>query len=151
MASYQELLAQREQLERQINEVMARERAQGIAQVMEIIEQYELTEADLFNRKPSNKNAGGKVAPKYRNPITGETWTGRGKTPKWLEGVDHHQYLITDKVEEQTPASWSYPVDHTPVDPIPTSPAAIDSAPINPSPTEPAPESPPTSSWNFYS
>ena len=27
----------------------------------------------------------GKVAPKYRNPgNTGETWTGRGKQPRWL-------------------------------------------------------------------
>ena len=27
----------------------------------------------------------GKVAPKYQNPAnTGETWTGRGKQPRWL-------------------------------------------------------------------
>lgn len=24
------------------------------------------------------------VAPKYRNALTGDTWTGRGKQPKWL-------------------------------------------------------------------
>ena len=34
-------------------------------------------------RKPS-ANAGRKVAPKYRNPATGDTWTGRGLKPKWL-------------------------------------------------------------------
>ena len=35
-------------------------------------------------RKPS-KNAGTKVAPKYRNPANeNETWTGRGKQPRWL-------------------------------------------------------------------
>ena len=27
---------------------------------------------------------GSKVAPKYRHPGTGETWSGRGKPPKWL-------------------------------------------------------------------
>lgn len=27
---------------------------------------------------------GGKVKPKYRNPATGETWTGRGKRPRWF-------------------------------------------------------------------
>ena len=27
---------------------------------------------------------GGKVKPKYRNPSTGETWTGRGKRPRWF-------------------------------------------------------------------
>jgi DNA-binding protein H-NS len=25
-----------------------------------------------------------KVLPKYRNPKGGETWTGRGKQPRWL-------------------------------------------------------------------
>lgn len=35
------------------------------------------------HRKPS-ANAGKKVAPKYRNPATGDTWSGRGLKPKWL-------------------------------------------------------------------
>jgi DNA-binding protein H-NS len=25
-----------------------------------------------------------RVLPKYRNPVTSETWSGRGKTPRWL-------------------------------------------------------------------
>jgi DNA-binding protein H-NS len=28
----------------------------------------------------------GKVAPKYRDPKTGKTWSGRGKEPGWLNG-----------------------------------------------------------------
>ena len=28
--------------------------------------------------------AGGKVAAKYRDPETGESWSGRGLKPKWL-------------------------------------------------------------------
>ena len=27
-----------------------------------------------------------KVAPKYRDPKTGATWSGRGKKPSWLNG-----------------------------------------------------------------
>lgn len=27
---------------------------------------------------------GGKVKPKYRNPATGDTWSGRGKRPRWF-------------------------------------------------------------------
>jgi DNA-binding protein H-NS len=30
---------------------------------------------------------GVKVAPKYRNPQTGETWAGRGATPRWLRAL----------------------------------------------------------------
>lgn len=37
------------------------------------------------SRKPS-KMAGTKVAPKYRNPDNAsETWSGRGKQPRWLQ------------------------------------------------------------------
>lgn len=94
MTSYQELLAQREQLDKQIKEAIAREKADGIAKAKTIIEQYGLSASDLFSRKSGGKSAGSKVAPKYRNPSTGETWTGRGKAPKWIEGKDRNNYLI---------------------------------------------------------
>jgi DNA-binding protein H-NS len=32
--------------------------------------------------KPDGRSV---VAPKYRNPATGETWTGRGEAPSWIE------------------------------------------------------------------
>lgn len=53
--------------------------------------------------KAPSKTAGrklGKVAPKYRNPAnTKETWTGRGKQPRWLaeltsKGKKVEEYLI---------------------------------------------------------
>jgi DNA-binding protein H-NS len=94
MASYKELLAQREHLDRQIKEAIALEKADGIAKAKLIIEQYHLTASDLFSRKAGSRSAGGKVAPKYRNPATGETWTGRGKAPKWIEGRDRSSFVI---------------------------------------------------------
>ena len=94
MSSYKELLAQREQLDKQIKEAIAREKADGIAKAKLIIEQYNLVASDLFSRKTTGKSAGGKVAPKYRNPSTGETWTGRDKAPKWIDGKDRGNYLI---------------------------------------------------------
>ena len=94
MSSYKELMAQREQLDRQIKEAIQSEKADGIAKVKIIIDQYHLTAADLFNRKAGVRNASGKVAPKYRNPATGETWTGRGKAPKWIDGKDRSNYSI---------------------------------------------------------
>jgi DNA-binding protein H-NS len=94
VSSYKELLAQREQLDKQIKEAIAREKSDGIAKAKLIIEQYNLLASDLFSRKAGGKSTGGKVAPKYRNPSTGETWTGRGKAPKWIEGKDRSSYLI---------------------------------------------------------
>ncbi|QWD10026.1 H-NS histone family protein [Polynucleobacter paneuropaeus] len=95
MSSYKELLAQREQLDKQIKEVIAREKADGIAKAKLIIDQYHLSASDLFSRKSGSRpKSGGKVAPKYRNPANGETWTGRGKAPKWIEGRDRSSFLI---------------------------------------------------------
>ncbi len=28
------------------------------------------------------------------NPATGETWTGRGKPPKWIQGQNRDSFLI---------------------------------------------------------
>ena len=94
MSSYKELLAQRELLDKQIKEAVQREKADGIAKAKAIIEQYDLSASDLFSRKAGSKSGSGKVAPKYRNPSTGETWTGRGKAPKWIDGRDRGNYLI---------------------------------------------------------
>jgi len=94
MPSYKELIAQREQLDKQIKEAIALEKADGIAKAKVIIEQYGLNASDLFSRKAGIKSTGGKVAPKYRNSSTGETWTGRGKAPKWIDGRDRSSYLI---------------------------------------------------------
>ena len=34
--------------------------------------------------KRASKRKGVKVAPKYRCPISGDTWTGRGRAPAWV-------------------------------------------------------------------
>jgi DNA-binding protein H-NS len=94
MSSYKDLLAQREQLDKQIKEAIAREKIDGITKAKLIIEQYNLSASDLFSRKAGGKSTGNKVAPKYRNPANGETWTGRGKAPKWIEGRDRSHFLI---------------------------------------------------------
>jgi DNA-binding protein H-NS len=47
-------------------------------------------------RKPS-KMAGNKVAPKYRNPENeNETWSGRGKQPRWLQAHTSKGRVLDD-------------------------------------------------------
>ncbi|WP_133479677.1 H-NS family nucleoid-associated regulatory protein [Cognatilysobacter segetis] len=47
-------------------------------------------------RKPS-KMAGSKVAPKYRNPDNeSETWSGRGKQPRWLQAHTSKGRVLDD-------------------------------------------------------
>lgn len=98
MASYKELLKQQEELLLKIEEARQRELADAIASVRKLVSEYGLTAQDVF---PSGRKGGGtssrsgaKVAPKYRDPATGQTWTGRGKAPKWIEGKSREQFLI---------------------------------------------------------
>jgi DNA-binding protein H-NS len=87
MATYSELLKQIEALTRQAEDLRKTEIENVIADIREKMEKYGITVADLGGQKGaarSAKKATGKVAAKYRNPASGETWTGRGRTPKWL-------------------------------------------------------------------
>lgn len=97
MATYKELLQQQQALLVQIEEARKREIADALAQVHGLISEYGLTQQDVFpsgRRKSGSSRSTGKVAPKYRDPATGQTWTGRGKAPKWIEGKDRNQFLI---------------------------------------------------------
>lgn len=89
MATLQELLAQKEAIEREIELTKKRERADAIARVRSLMAEYGLTLADLGGKAPaaSPKAASGKVPPKYRNAATGDTWSGRGLQPNWLKAA----------------------------------------------------------------
>lgn len=99
MTSYKELLEQRAQLEQQINAAREAELAAAVSKVRALIAEYDLGAEDVFPpaRASSGKagpKSGSKVAPKYRNPETNETWTGRGKAPKWIQDQDRDKFLI---------------------------------------------------------
>lgn len=88
MATLQELLAQKEELERQIELTKKQTRADAIAQVRALMAEHGLTMSDLSARKARPAGGrGGKVAPKYRNKATGDTWSGRGLQPNWLKAA----------------------------------------------------------------
>jgi DNA-binding protein H-NS len=104
MASYQELLSQKAELERQIEAARKQELSDAISQIKTLMAQYGLTVDDLSSRASGGKASGGKssaakgskVAPKYRNPATGDTWTGRGRQPKWVEQALASGKSLTD-------------------------------------------------------
>lgn len=95
MSSYKELLEQRNALEAKIQEARNRELTDATAKARALVAEFGLSAEDVFGkRKAASSRAGTKVAPKYRNPSTGETWTGRGKPPKWIADVNREEYLI---------------------------------------------------------
>jgi len=91
MTAYKELLAQKAELEAQIAQAQAERKAEGIAAARALIQEHGLTAADVF---PAAKPKGSVGAPKYRDPATGATWTGRGKPPNWINGKDRAAFAI---------------------------------------------------------
>ncbi len=90
MATLQDLLDRKAALEKEIESTRKQERAEAISKVRALMSQYGLTAADLNSKsapKEGGSGKGGKVAIKYRNTATGDTWSGRGLQPKWLKAA----------------------------------------------------------------
>ena len=89
MATLQDLLAQKQALEKEIESTKKHHRAEAVAKVRALMAEFGLTTADLGGKSASKSSAGksGKVAVKYRNAATGDSWSGRGLQPKWLKAA----------------------------------------------------------------
>lgn len=98
MSSYQDLLAQKSalekqqaELEKQIATAKREERSAVIDKIHQLLAENDLTLADLTApgkaRSPKKTGTGKKVAAKFRDPATGDTWSGRGLQPKWLKNA----------------------------------------------------------------
>jgi DNA-binding protein H-NS len=86
---------ERANLEKQIAETKKLEQATAVAQIRSIMNEFGIEPGDLSSAKKSSKTKKmGTVAVKYRG-ANGETWTGRGRQPKWI-GDDREKYLIKD-------------------------------------------------------
>ncbi|MFP3798451.1 H-NS family nucleoid-associated regulatory protein [Paraburkholderia sp. SIMBA_027] len=94
-------MAQRAELEAQIAAVREEEVTNALEQIRQLVEEFDLHEEVQFTRArrgaPRGPGAGvarSPVAPKYRDPESGATWSGRGKPPKWIAGKDRTKFLI---------------------------------------------------------
>jgi DNA-binding protein H-NS len=92
MTSLAELIAQKEELERRITEVRKEERASAVAQARTLIDTFELSMDELFGKKKNPAKAS--PPPKYRDPASGKTWTGKGRAPQWLDGKNKVDFAI---------------------------------------------------------
>ena len=85
MSSYTELQREIARLMQQAEAARKAEVSAVIADIKAKMVEYGITVADLGSTGRSSRAKGGTVAAKYRNSATGETWTGRGKMPRWLQ------------------------------------------------------------------
>ena len=78
--SLTELIAQKQAIENQIAEVTKTERKDAINTVKTLMAQFSITTDELTkNVKPTNK-----VAPKWKDPVSGKEWSGRGRSPAFI-------------------------------------------------------------------
>lgn len=96
MPSLPELLEQKAVLEKQILQTQRDERQKAITQVRTLMAEYGLTAADLSARATMKAHTGKKVAAKYCNKATGDTWSGRGLQPRWLKAALAQGKKLTD-------------------------------------------------------
>ncbi len=97
MSTYKELQNQIEKLQKEAEHARKTEVSNAIADIQSKMREFGLSPEDLgfgARAKRPVKAVRKPVAPKYRNDDTGETWSGRGKPPKWMAGRDKSQFLI---------------------------------------------------------
>lgn len=108
--SYETIRKQIEKLEaqaRKLEEAAEQKKKQAVAQVVALMKKLGVSLEDMAGARPRRSRAakagakggakkrGAKkvaakkpVAPKFRNAKTGETWSGRGRTPRWLAALE---------------------------------------------------------------
>ena len=109
MKSYKAIEAEIEKLKKQAATVRKAELKSVISAIRKQIAQYGLTAEELGFGAVANA-AGGKAArrapavpsptigvPKYRDPVSQKTWTGRGKPPLWIVGVKNRDDFLIDR------------------------------------------------------
>lgn len=113
--TYQALQAQIKRLQDKAESVRLKQRQPVIATILRSMHDYSITldelKAAMAKGTPMGKKSAGRaasktaaktarqVAPKYRHPESGDTWTGRGKPPRWLvaaeaSGATRDSFLI---------------------------------------------------------
>ncbi|MCO8589765.1 H-NS family nucleoid-associated regulatory protein [Burkholderia multivorans] len=97
MATYRQLSVQLERLQQKIDKEREKAIADAIAEIKAKIDEFDITPEELGFRPLRAPSAKPKrtLPPKYRNPKTGETWSGRGRAPAWL-GKNRTRFLIAD-------------------------------------------------------
>ena len=108
-ASYQAYLELQKQiaaLQEKATLLMMEGRAKAIEDIRQLVKVYEIradelgypvpTPAPRRERKPEKRrDRTPKGEPKYRDPVSGATWTGSGRTPNWIAGKNWDDFLIT--------------------------------------------------------
>ena len=97
MTSYAEYVEQIAKLQSLAEAARKDELSGAIKTIKDLMQQHGITVEDLAGgsrAKPAKVKSS--VPAQFKNPESGETWTGRGRAPRWLDGKDKEQFRIKD-------------------------------------------------------
>ena len=91
--SLTQLEALRAEMDTALKRMERDERYEALQQIHALIAQFSFLPFEVFPRAESTLKTK-QVPDKYYDPDTGQSWSGRGKPPRWLQDKDRTQYLI---------------------------------------------------------
>ena len=88
--TYKQLIDQAGKLMRKAETVRKKEIGTVVAEIRAKMAEHGIALKDLGAgvRKEHRRGRKAKVAAKYRDPASEQTWCGRGRTPKWLQAAE---------------------------------------------------------------
>lgn len=93
MSSYEELKRELLDLQGKVDAARRVEMHDAIGRVRSIVEEFRLSEADIFGGTSRKRR---RHVPKYCDPVSGKTWSGNGRPPRWLD-LDHKERFLIKK------------------------------------------------------
>lgn len=98
MATYKELKAQLAELESQAAIARQQEFETVLADIRAKVAEFGYTQQDIFgSRRGRPGPSHGAAPPKYRDPASGATWSGRGRAPNWIKDAKNRdKFLISE-------------------------------------------------------
>ena len=97
MTTYAEYVEQIAKLQSLAEVARQNEINDAITKIKDLMQAHGVSIEDLSSgsrAKPAKAKVTATVAAQFKNPETGETWTGRGRAPRWLDGKDKEQFRI---------------------------------------------------------
>ncbi|KKB68595.1 H-NS histone family protein [Burkholderia pseudomallei] len=97
MSTYLDLKAKIRTLQAQAELARKNEVQSAVQKIQKMIAEFDLKPEDLFadiQHKTRRVRRRAPALAKYRDPVSGAVWSGRGRAPRWIAGQDRENFLI---------------------------------------------------------
>ena len=93
METYEEVQVEIAKLQVQADEFFKKEQHEALTKIEKLMEVYKISIEDIQGTAKKSRKVS-EVKAKYRDPITGSEWSGRGRAPRWLEGKNRDDFRV---------------------------------------------------------